>query len=111
MALMRDSQWVNPLRNGHFEECNRLAAQQPPDLRNADLRMLDLRQADLTRADLRGAYLRNADLRGLDLSGASLEGASLHDARVSGALLPATLSAEEIRLSLIYGTRMRARRD
>ncbi|MCX5736252.1 MAG: pentapeptide repeat-containing protein [candidate division NC10 bacterium] len=109
MALIRDSKLANLLREGHFEEFNRLAAQEPPDLRNADLRMLDLRHADLTHADLRGAYLRNADLRGLDLSEASLEGASLHDTRVSGVLFPAALHAEEIRLSLTFGTRMRAR--
>lgn len=109
MVLVRDSKWVSLLREGRFEEFNQGAAQEAPDLRNADLRLLDLRHADLTHADLRGAYMRNADLRGLDLSGASLEGASLHDARVSGVFFPAVLSAEEIRLSLLFGTRMRAR--
>ena len=99
MALIRDSKLANLLREGHFEEFNRLAGQKPPDLRNADL----------THADLRGAYLRNADLRGLDLSEASLEGASLHDTRVSGVLFPTALNAEEIRLSLTFGTRMRVR--
>ena len=99
MALIRDSKLANLLREGHFEEFNRLAAQEPPDLRNADLRMLDLRHANLT----------HADLRGLDLSEASLEGASLHDTRVSGVLFPTALNAEEIRLSLTFGTRMRVR--
>ena len=99
MALIRDSKLANLLREGHFEEFNRLAAQEPPDLRNADLRMLDLRHANLT----------HADLRGLDLSEASLEGASLHDTRVSGVLFPTALNPEEIRLSLTFGTRMRAR--
>jgi uncharacterized protein YjbI with pentapeptide repeats len=99
MALIRDSKLANLLREGHFEEFNRLAAQEPPDLRNADLRMLDLRHANLT----------HADLRGLDLSEASLEGASLHGTRVSGVLFPTALNAEEIRLSLTFGTRMRAR--
>ena len=108
MALIRDSRWANPLREGRFDEFNRMAATEPPDLRDADLRMLDLRQADLSRADLRGAYLRNADLRGLDLSGASMDGASLHDAKVAGVLFPAALPAEEISLSLTSGTRMRA---
>ena len=107
MALIRDSKLVALLREGRFEEFNQLAAQAPPDLRNADLRMLDLRHADLAHADLRGAYLRNADLRGLNLSGALLEGASLHDTRVSGVLFPPALKAEEIRLSLAFGTRMR----
>jgi len=108
MALIRDSKWANPLREGRFEEFNRLAAQEPPDLRNADLRMLDLRKADLTRGDMRGSYLRNADLRGLDLSGALMGGASLHDAKVAGVLFPSALSAEEIQMSLTFGTRMRA---
>jgi len=109
MGLIRDTQWVKLLREGQYGEFNRLAAQELPDLRNADLRMIDLRQANLTRADLRGAYMRNADLRGLDLSGASLEGASLHDAKVAGVLFPGALNAEEIRLSLSFGTRMRVR--
>ena len=109
MALIRNSKWANPLREGRIEEFNRLAEQEPPDLRNADLRMLDLRLADFAHADLRGAYLRNADLRGLDLSGASMEGASLHDTKVAGVLFPSALTAEEIHLSLIFGTRMRAR--
>jgi uncharacterized protein YjbI with pentapeptide repeats len=109
MALIRDSKWANPLREGWIDDFNRMAAQEPPDLRNADLRMLDLRKANLARADLRGAYLRNADLRGLDLSAASMDGASLHDTRVAGALFPANLSADEIHLSLTFGTRMRAR--
>ena len=109
MGLIRDTRWVKLLREGQYEEFNRLAAQELPDLRNADLRMIDLRQANLTRADLRGAYMRNADLRGLDLSGASLEGASLHDAKVAGVLFPEALSAEEIHLSLSFGTRMRVR--
>ncbi len=109
MALIRDSKWANPLREGWIDDFNRMAAQEAPDLRNADLRMLDLRKADLNRADLRGAYLRNADLRGLDLSGALMDGASLHDTRVAGALFPANLSAEEIQMSLVHGTRMRAR--
>ncbi len=109
MALIRDSKWANPLREGWTDDFNRMAAQETPELRNADLRMLDLRKADLTRADLRGAYLRNADLRGLDLSGAMMDGASLHDARVAGVLFPANLSPDEIHLSLTFGTRMRAR--
>ncbi len=109
MPLVRDSKWATLLRDGRIDEFNRLAAADPPDLRNTDLRMLDLRKADLRRAELSGAYLRNADLRGLDFSAANLEGASLHDANVAGALFPDPLSAEEIRLSVNLGTRMRYR--
>lgn len=109
MTLTANSRWIILLRDGHFEEFNRMAAQNPPDLKDANLRMLDLRQADLARADLRGAYLRNADLRGLDLSKAALDGASMRGARVSGVLFPKAIPADEIHLSLVIGTRVRAR--
>ena len=36
MALIRDPKLANLLREGHFEEFNRLAAQEPSDLRNAE---------------------------------------------------------------------------
>ena len=109
MQLVRDSKWAVLLRDGRIEEFNKLAATEPPDLRKTDLRMIDLRKADLGRADLSGAYLRNADLRGLDFSAANLEGASLHDANVAGVFFPEALCAEEIRLSVDLGTRMRCR--
>jgi uncharacterized protein YjbI with pentapeptide repeats len=54
-----------------------------------------------------GAYLRHADLRGLDLSETNLEGASINSAKISGTYFPTTLSAEEITLSLVHGTRLR----
>ena len=47
--------------------------------------MADLLRASLTRADLRGA--------------------SLHEARISGVFFPANLAPEEIRLSVLLGTR------
>lgn len=108
MALVYDSEWANLLRESHIEEFNRRAAGQEPDLSDTDLRMLDLRKADLSRAKLRGAYLRNADLRGHDLSGTDMHGASIHDAKIAGVLFPSNLSAGEIRLSVEYGTRLRA---
>jgi hypothetical protein len=86
------------------------AAGKPPDLRNANLSGLDLRQADLNGLDLSGCYLRGANLRGVDLSGCNLQGASLKSALVSGALFPENISAEELRLSLEHGTRIRTRR-
>jgi uncharacterized protein YjbI with pentapeptide repeats len=54
-------------------------------------------------------YLRHADLRGLDLTHTNLEGASINSAKISGTYFPTTLSAEEITLSLIHGTRLRYR--
>jgi hypothetical protein len=110
MSLTRNSKWTKLLHDGDVAAFNRLAEQEPPMLENADLRMADLRAANLRRANLRGAYLRNADLRGVDLSETDLDGASLHEARVSGALFPGNIAADEIRLSLDVGTRMRVRR-
>jgi hypothetical protein len=53
--------------------------------------------------------VHHARVRGLDLSEADLHGASLHEARISGVFFPANLAPEEIRLSVLLGTRMRTR--
>ncbi len=78
------------------------------DLSGGHFRGYDLRKFNLQRSNLTNCYFRNADLRGLDLSLSQLDGASLKDAKVSGVLFPANIAAEEIRLSLEYGTRLRA---
>ena len=49
------------------------------------------------------------DRRSVDLRGARLEGASINAAKISGAYFPQELSASEIELSLLHGTRMRYR--
>ena len=54
-------------------------------------------------------YLRHADLRGVDFSQTRLQGASINGARISGTYFPPELSADEINLSLLHGTRMRYR--
>ncbi len=108
MTLTVTREHVQLLRHEKIEAFNAMAAKETPDLRNADLRGVDLRRADLRRADLRGAYLRMADLRGCDLSDAKLDSASIHRARISGVLFPRDIRVQEIRLSLEYGTRMRA---
>lgn len=77
------------------------------DFSGADLRGVDLRKVDISKIVLRGAYLRDADLRGLDLRSHDLEGCSLLHAKISGAYLPADISAEEIRLSVEHGIRIR----
>lgn len=110
MALTRRGAWIELLLGEGVEEFNKRAQTEPPDLQNADLRMADLRRMDLRRADLRGAYLRAADLRGVDLLEADMDGASINEARISGALFPRNISAEEITLSVWKGTRMRAGR-
>jgi uncharacterized protein YjbI with pentapeptide repeats len=98
------------LKEGKIEEFNqRRSSGEPYDLRNTDLRGTDLRDLDARNLDLSGAYLRHADLRGLDLSEANLEGASINSAKISGTYFPTTLSAEEITLSLVHGTRLRNR--
>ncbi len=109
MALVRNSPAIQLLREEKFDEFNQLATERRADLENADLRMVDLRRVNLVKANLRGAYLKNADLRGQDLSDADLTGASLHDARVGGCLFPTNLGADEIRMSVMLGTRMRPR--
>jgi uncharacterized protein YjbI with pentapeptide repeats len=99
------------LSNGEVDAFNREVTRLggTADLADADLRGVDLRHASLKHADLTGAYLRAADLRGVDLSEAQLAGASLRQAQVSGTLFPVSLGAEEIRMSVELGTRMRPR--
>ncbi len=80
-----------------------------PHLRNQNMSDLDLRDFDLSHVDLSGSYLRGANLGGQDLSGANLSGVSMRNAIVSGCLFPKDLPAEEIRLSLDFGTRIRHR--
>ena len=77
------------------------------DLRGVDLRALDLRGLNADGLDLTDAYLRDADIRGIDFSNARMEGVSLRGARISGVAFPRELTAEEIRLSVDFGTRMR----
>jgi uncharacterized protein YjbI with pentapeptide repeats len=81
------------------------------DFRGGDFRGLDLRELDAGGIDFSDAYFRAADLRGLDLRGTCLEGASLSHAQISGAYFPLELSADEILMSVQFGTRLRYRRD
>jgi uncharacterized protein YjbI with pentapeptide repeats len=90
------------------DEFNKLASQdQIPDLSNQNLSDLDLRQFHLKKANLTGCYLRGANLGGVDLSEANLDGASIKNAQISGCFFPRGLSATEINLSQLHGTRMR----
>ena len=84
-----------------------VAAGKAPDFTNQNLSYLDLTGFDLRNANLNGAYLCGANLSGQDLTRANLHGASLRQAKVSGCLFPLELSAEEIRLSVDMGTRLR----
>jgi len=108
MNAFRDTELRGLILEGKLAEFNARAAEAPPDLENVSLRGVDLQGFDLSHANLRGAYLRAADLRGCDLFWADLEGASLHDARISGVRFPRSLAADEIRMSVELGTRLRS---
>ncbi len=96
------------LREDKVEEFNRRReAGERVDLRGADLRGLDLRGLETRGLELTDAYLRQTDLRGLDLTQVPMEGASIRGANVSGTYFPVELSAAEIQLSLMQGTRLR----
>ena len=56
-------------------------------------------------------YFRQASLRGVNFRNTRLEGASINAAKISGAYFPAELTASEIELSLLHGSRMRYRSE
>ena len=92
------------------EQFNELVAQGKVDhMQNQNLADLDLRGFNLTNMDLSGSYMGGVNLAGLDLRGANLSGVSLKNAKVSGCYFPKDIPAEEIRLSLEFGTRVRHR--
>ncbi|MEC4889764.1 MAG: pentapeptide repeat-containing protein [Nitrospira sp.] len=96
------------LREGCIKEFNvKKAAGDTCDLRSCDLRGLDLRGLDAAGLDFSDSYFRQSDLRGIDFSQSNLRGASINACKISGVLFPAELSASEIELSLLQGTRMR----
>ncbi len=99
------------LREGKIQEFNeRKEAGETCDLTCADFRGLDLRGMDARGLDLSNSYFRHADLRGVDFSGCCFEGASLNGAKISGVYFPPELTAKEISLSLLHGTRMRQKK-
>jgi uncharacterized protein YjbI with pentapeptide repeats len=87
--------------------CILLADRSAVDFSYCDLGGVDLRTVEVGKILLRGARLKGADLRGLDLSQHDLHGVSINNARISGTLFPRDLSADELRLSLRDGTRLR----
>jgi len=97
----------------HHENVRGFNEQRPTegqvDFRGGDFRGLDLRELDARSIDFTDAYFRTADLRGLDLRDTCMEGASLAHAQISGAYFPAELSADEILMSVNFGTRLRYR--
>ena len=96
------------LRDGDMEGFNRHKASGADlDLTHCDFRGVDFRGIDAIGLDLSGCYFRQADLRGVDFSHTRLEGASINGALISGTYFPPELTAGEIDLSLLRGTRMR----
>lgn len=77
------------------------------ELQSGDYRGRDLRNMNAQGLDFSNSYFRNADLSGIDFRETNLEGASLLDAKLSGTYFPGAISAQEIRLSLETGTRLR----
>ena len=80
-------------------------------LAGLDLSGVDLRNINARGLDMRDCHLGHADLRGIDFSETDLGGASISCAKIAGTLFPQNLSAEEITLSLVHGTRMRAGKE
>lgn len=112
--MSQPRQLDNPLyRLLHDEQVSEFNTQKPKDskvnLRGGDFRGLDLRDLDAHDVDFTDAYFRGADLRGLDLREAALEGASIAHAQISGAYFPVELTADEILMSVNFGTRLRYR--
>lgn len=96
----------------HEDDISGFNAQRPPgsvDMRGGDFRGLDLRELNAQGVDFTDGYFRSADLRGLDLRQACIEGASLAHAQISGAYFPVELTADEILMSVNFGTRLRYR--
>lgn len=97
----------------HNDDIKGFNAQKPEDaevdMSGGDFRGLDLRNLDATGVNFTNAYFRGADLRGLDFRQSKIEGASLAHAQISGAYFPVELSADEILMSVNFGTRLRYR--
>ena len=106
--LKNDEYLYRLLREGHIDAFNEARERgESSDLTNCDFRGVDLRGMNADGLDLSGCYFRQADLRGIDFSSARLEGSSIHATKISGVYFPVELSADEITLSLIHGTRLR----
>ncbi len=96
------------LFNEKIAEFNqRHAEAKAANLRGGVYRNLDLRNLIAEGLDFGDGYFRGADLRGIDFRNTNLEGASMIEAKISGCYFPKEISAEEIRLSVMAGTRLR----
>lgn len=108
--IKNDDPLYRLLREGHIKAFNEARRRgEHSDLTQCDFRGIDLRGVNAAGLDLSGGYFRQADLRGIDFSQTCLLGASIHAAKISGTYFPQELSADEITLSLVHGTRLRYR--
>ena len=106
--VISDDPMYQLLRAGHIKEFNeKRAAGEAVNLSGFDFRGLDLRGLDVKGLDMSNTYFRQTDIRGIDFSQCNLEGASINAAKISGVLFPIELDPDEIKLSLLYGSRMR----
>lgn len=98
----------------HNEDIDQFNAQRrvldTSNLKAKNYRGLDLREMDASGLNFSDAYFRGADLRGIDFRQTNLEGASMAEAKISGCYFPKELTADEIRLSVEHGTRLRYQR-
>lgn len=97
---------VAPRGLHHRIQCEKIVRRKS---RLAGVRSAGSRPAglDADGLDLSDSYLRQSDLRSVDFRKTRLEGASINAAKISGAYFPAELTASEIELSFLHGTRMR----
>jgi len=107
MPIISDDALYQLLRESRIEEFNAQRTQKTYDLSGFDFRSVDLRGLIADGLNFQDCYFRHADLRGVDLRQCQLEGASLASAMISGTYFPSELLAEEITLSVVYGTRLR----
>ncbi len=106
--IKNDDPMYRLLRDGDIETFNSEKNKGAKvNLADCDFRSVDLKGLDASGVDFSGCYFRQADLRGIDFSEANLRGASINGSKVSGAYFPKQLTALEVELSLIHGTRMR----
>ena len=88
------------------------AMTQPRQLDNPLYRLIrneDIKGFNAQKAKDGPIDLCNGDFRGLDLRDTCMRGASLAHAQISGAYFPEELSADEILMSMNFGTRLRYR--
>ncbi|MDQ7087553.1 MAG: hypothetical protein Q9Q13_06700 [Acidobacteriota bacterium] len=113
MALSATKPHCALLREERIDEFNVMAKSQVPDLGQGQ----PAQRGSAPGPPQTGRPPRRSPSGGagpcarVDLSEARLDGASLHHAQVGGVLFPPNLPAEEIRLSVQLGTRLRCVND